>query len=198
MLSLTARGRVSRLAAKHLLPCVLFSSCPSAVFDPDPSLLNATKAPLDFDNSASVYREFITEAQEQTLIEELQAKLKRYAHGAAVALFTDRITSYRFNVFFLKIPVSKRTLGCGNCRLPRNWSHRRSFDTQRRIPRRIGTRSGPNSGSPLNAQTPKRGARIAVVALSLYWSEERGRVECARWFSPIFGRHSCRFVAHVQ
>ncbi|EEC43287.1 predicted protein [Phaeodactylum tricornutum CCAP 1055/1] len=91
MLSLTARGRVSRLAAKHLLPCVLFSSCPSAVFDPDPSLLNATKAPLDFDNSASVYREFITEAQEQTLIEELQAKLKRsrYQKGHWDAAIVD-------------------------------------------------------------------------------------------------------------
>ena len=45
---------------------------------PDPSLLDATHAPQDYDHSAVVYRDFIRQDESDALLLDLQQKLKRW------------------------------------------------------------------------------------------------------------------------
>jgi hypothetical protein len=61
---------------------VLFSS--AALQQPDPELVDASLAPEDFAGSASVYRNFISEQENEILLTDLQAKLKRWEMCYAV------------------------------------------------------------------------------------------------------------------
>jgi hypothetical protein len=53
----------------------LFSSV--ALQQPDPELVDASSAPVDFAGSASVYRNFISEQENEMLLTDLRDKLKR-------------------------------------------------------------------------------------------------------------------------
>ena len=53
----------------------LFSSV--ALQQPDLDLVDASSAPADFAGSASVYRNFISEQENETLLTDLRDKLKR-------------------------------------------------------------------------------------------------------------------------
>jgi hypothetical protein len=53
----------------------LFSSV--ALQQPDPKLVDASSAPADFAGSASVYRNFISEQENEMLLTDLRDKLKR-------------------------------------------------------------------------------------------------------------------------
>jgi hypothetical protein len=83
---------MSSLAVKRLLlgkgirPCrvlslgsnnnvCLFSSV--ALPRPDPELVDASSAPADFAGSAAVYSNFISKQENEILLTDLQAKLKR-------------------------------------------------------------------------------------------------------------------------
>jgi hypothetical protein len=44
---------------------------------PDPELVDASSAPVDFAGSAAVYRDFVSEQESEILLTDLQAKLKR-------------------------------------------------------------------------------------------------------------------------
>jgi hypothetical protein len=54
---------------------VLFSSV--ALQQPDPNFVDASSAPADFAGSATVYPNFISEQENEILLTDLQAKLKR-------------------------------------------------------------------------------------------------------------------------
>jgi hypothetical protein len=53
----------------------LFSSV--ALQQSDPKLIDASSAPADFAGSASVYRNFISEQENEILVTDLRDKLKR-------------------------------------------------------------------------------------------------------------------------
>jgi len=60
-------------------PQCTFSSLTMQARNPNPEMVDARQAPSDFDaSSAVVYRDFISEEEEEILTRDIQARFKRY------------------------------------------------------------------------------------------------------------------------
>jgi hypothetical protein len=98
--------------------------------EPDPSLVDAASAPSDFDNSATVYRDFVTPQDGAILLADLIAKLKRYervetAYHILQVQCAIANSHFILFVFYLKqSTIRKRPLGCRHCPIQGNGAER--------------------------------------------------------------------------